>query len=387
MNFHVHNIEGDELSPTNKPLADSRGKTARKCFSHDIPAFGYGLIALATITIQTLLCAVVAFSESADAASQAPQWRKAPSADSVKSGALQWLAEKKTDRSIRAKAEDIWASVPAHVKEEELLERLADTFALADANAEKLVALCSQSRAGLVLPEQKWLVAPGTPPLVACNMRLFYARWLAQESLYEEAREQISGLAPSDVVAPAALLFYQSVVYHRLLDKQSGLKTLDALLDGADVSPRRYVAVARLMRDDLDGLEEDSLDHIARRMDDVRRRLDLGRTGPMVRKVEDGVIESLDKLIKKIEDNRQEQQSAGGGGTLRPASPAQDSAPLGGKGPGDVTKRDVGSGSDWGNLPPKEREEALQQIGRDFPSHYRDIIEQYFKKLASEGGD
>jgi len=38
-----------------------------------------------------------------------------------------------------------------------------------------------------------------------------------------------------------------------------------------------------------------------------------------------------------------------------------------GKGPGEVTKKDVGSKSGWGDLPPKEREEALQQIGRDFP--------------------
>ena len=60
---------------------------------------------------------------------------------------------------------------------------------------------------------------------------------------------------------------------------------------------------------------------------------------------------------------------------------------MGGKGPGDVTKRNIGSESDWGDLPPKEREEALQQIGRDFPAHYRDVIEQYFKKLASEGSE
>ena len=80
--------------------------------------------------------------------------------------------------------------------------------------------------------------------------------------------------------APATLLFYQSVVYHKLLEKESGLKTLDALLGEAEAGPRRYVAVAQLMRDDLDGLDEDSLDHIARRMDDIRRRLDLGRIRP-----------------------------------------------------------------------------------------------------------
>jgi hypothetical protein len=61
--------------------------------------------------------------------------------------------------------------------------------------------------------------------------------------------------------------------------------------------------------------------------------------------------------------------------------------PIGGRGPGEAAKRDVGSGDDWGHLPPKEREEALQRIGRDFPSHYRDVIEQYFRRLATEGSE
>ena len=60
---------------------------------------------------------------------------------------------------------------------------------------------------------------------------------------------------------------------------------------------------------------------------------------------------------------------------------------MGGKGAGDVTKRNIGSKSGWGNLPPKKREEALQQIGRDFPSHYRDKIEQYFRKLANQDSE
>ena len=339
------------------------------------------------IAMQALFGAAASFAHSGDDEAAVPQW-KTPSLESVKAQALGWLEQKHAGDAIRKKAEEMWtpASGQSPDREEDLLARLADTFALADANSEKLVALCSGPRASLVLPEQAWLGDPQTPPFVAHNMRLFYARWLAQESLFEEAREQLAGLEPSDVVAPVALLFYQSVVYHKLLDKESGLKTLDALLGETEAGPRRYVAVARLMRDDLGGLEDDSLEHIARRMDDIRRRLDLGRSGPKVRKVEDGVIESLDKLIKKMED-QQQQQTAGGIGSLRPAKPAQDSLPMGGKGPGDVTKRDVGSEADWGDLPPKEREEALQQIGRDFPSHYRDVIEQYFKRLASEGGE
>jgi hypothetical protein len=58
---------------------------------------------------------------------------------------------------------------------------------------------------------------------------------------------------------------------------------------------------------------------------------------------------------------------------------------MGGRGPGEVTKKKIGSGSGWGDLPPRDREEAMQEIGRDFPSHYRDAIEQYFRRLAGEG--
>jgi lipopolysaccharide biosynthesis regulator YciM len=44
----------------------------------------------------------------------------------------------------------------------------------------------------------------------------------------------------------------------------------------------------------------------------------------------------------------------------------------------------LGNKAGWGDLPPKQRHEALQQIGKDYPAHYRDVIEQYFRKLASE---
>jgi len=62
-----------------------------------------------------------------------------------------------------------------------------------------------------------------------------------------------------------------------------------------------------------------------------------------------------------------------------------DSRVAGGKGAGDVQNRDIGAADGWGNLPPHKREEALQQIGREFPPHYREAIEQYFKRLAAGG--
>ncbi len=295
-----------------------------------------------------------------------------------------WLGATKVDAATRAKAETLWSNLPSAAGEDELLVQVARTFALANENGAKLVALCSEPRPRLPLAAQPWLRDGSLPSLFAANLRLLYARWLVHQSLFDEAQEQLSGLTPDQVVAPASLLFYQSVVDHALLNKESGLKSIEELLGGAEASPRRYVALARLMQEDLKGLQEDSLDHIARRMDDIRRRLELGRAGPKVRSEEDGVIKALDKIIKKLEEQQQQQQA--GGGSLRPSSPAPESRILGGKGPGNVTKKDIGAGAGWGNLPPKEREEAMQQIGRDFPAHYRDVIEQYFRRLATEQG-
>jgi hypothetical protein len=35
-------------------------------------------------------------------------------------------------------------------------------------------------------------------------------------------------------------------------------------------------------------------------------------------------------------------------------------------------------------MPPKQREEILQSIQKQFPSRYRDLLEQYYKQLAKD---
>ncbi|MFH1265776.1 MAG: hypothetical protein ABIK89_08605 [Planctomycetota bacterium] len=331
------------------------------------------------------LSAVAVSARGAETLSDTPSWQPPP-VEEVRKQVFAWLDARQVDEGIRTKAAELWPVDSPQPSGDDLLARLAQTIALADENARSLVDLCASPRTDLVPPSPAWLSDPlhQTPPLVAANLRLVYGRWLVQESLFDEAREQIAGLRPEDVVDPASLLFCQGVVYHQLLDKEAGMKAVKQLLTGVEQSPRRYAAVARLIEADLKGLKPDSLDHIARRMGDVRRRLDLGRAGQKVRTIEDGVIESLDKLIKKLQE-QQQQQSTADAGNLQPGRPAEESRVMGGKGRGEVTKRDVGSESGWGDLPPKEREEAMQQIGREFPSHYRGAIEQYFRKLAGEG--
>lgn len=232
------------------------------------------------------------------------------------------------------------------------------------------------------------LLTVSADPFVAANLKLLAARRLVQARMFDEAAMLLEGLRPDDVLDPAALLFCQGVVRQRLLDREGGLAAAQRLLQRRDEIPRRYAVIAEMITADLKQLEDESLDHISRRMQDISRRLDLGRAGETVREIEDGVVESLDKLIKEAEDQLQQmqQQAAGGsqqgGQNLRPGKPASESTPMGGRGPGEVDDRPIGDASGWGDLDPRRRDEVLQQIGREYPAHYREVIEQYFRRLA-----
>lgn len=321
--------------------------------------------------------------QAQESGTAAPSWQPPP-LESVRAQALAWLDEQKADATVRSRAEALWKAET--LPPDEALDRLVRTFALVDANVRDLVDYCSRPRGNSAPPPRPWLVDPNAPPLVSANVRLWYARWLLTEEMYDEALELVDALRPDEVVDPAALLFCQAAANYRLLNKEAGNVALGQLLEGAEAGPQRYIALARLMEADLRDVKEDSLNHIARRMDDVGRRLDLGRGGKKVRKIEDGIVESLDKLIKQIED-QQQAASSGSGNSTRSTKPAQDSRPMGGKGEGNVQKKNVGNSSGWGDLPPKERDEALQHIGREFPSHYREAIEQYFRKQAGKEND
>jgi hypothetical protein len=319
-----------------------------------------------------------------------------PSLEAIEQQIDRWIAESGLGEAEQQAA---WATWKDATSVDSRLERVALVLAAAHDKASAVIAVCRSpgspsfvgggSDASRSLPDFSWLSDEEEHPFVRQNLRLLYARWLAQHALYDEAKQQIVGLTIDDVVDPASLLFYRGVVHHRLLDKEVSLTAISQLLENEAVIPRRYLAVARLMEADLKPLKQDSLDEVARLMEDIQRRLQFGRAGKRVRDQEDEVIAKLDKMIKKIEEQQkqqQQQQSGSSQGSQRSTSPADNSRALGGKGPGDVDQKSIGNRSGWGNLPPKDRETALQQISKDLPAHFRDVIEEYFRKLASDDG-
>lgn len=307
-----------------------------------------------------------------------------PTPSDVRSRLDRYLAKQDLEQTTRDKIDALWSQADEPQNPSDVLETLAATFGLVDDEARKLVDFCHAHSMPTVLPDFPVLDTPAHPAFVRHNLRLLFGQWLARHRYYDEALETLADLKPDDVVDPAALLFYRAIGYHRMPDKNKCLPLVAKLLERRERIPRRYATVAELIQADLKPLQTDSLDEISRLMDEVKRRLDLKRAGKRVRDQEEQVVAKLDKLIKDLEDQQQQQSAAAAGGSNSSSRPAQDSMPLGGQGPGKVDPKSIGTGSGWGNLPPKERQEALQQIGKDLPAHYREVIEEYFRKLARE---
>jgi hypothetical protein len=71
------------------------------------------------------------------------------------------------------------------------------------------------------------------------------------------------------------------------------------------------------------------------------------------------------------------------GGGSSPNSPMPDSNPAGTSGPGKVDDKKLkGLALQWGKLPDKERAKAMQDLIKDLPPRHKEVIENYFKKLA-----
>jgi hypothetical protein len=321
--------------------------------------------------------------------SRQPSWT-IPDAADVRRTAMEWLVGRRGgdapgSAEVEERVRAAWEAALVPGSGGDPLDAVMTTIAAGEPRA----AAVREAVGAGARPEADWLDEPTTPAFVRDAVKLWLGRELVRGDRFDEALPLLADLDVATAVDPATLLFHRAACQHWLLDTAGAIDSLDALLEREAEIPVRYGRVARLLRADVEKLREDSLDHIARRMRDLTRRLDQGRAGPATRRVQEGVVESLDKLIERIEQQQQQHQAASGGaggageGQGSVGKPQEDSRPAGGRGPGDVQHRDLGSGEGWGNLPPHERERVLQQIGREFPPHYREAIEHYFKRLAA----
>jgi len=229
----------------------------------------------------------------------------AASAETVKTQAEAWLkATGKMDGGMADQFETIWK------QDRPVLDRLADTFGLGNAEAAKLIAEARDTSAPAPSAVPTILKDNNQSEFFRANFGLAYARALNNRRVHEEALDVLKLFKAEQVVDPAAYLFNRAVSEYSLLNKEDANRTIRRLLDEAGTfSPERFKAVALLMQLDMVAWKTKDLDDIARKMKDVERRLDLSRGGPVTQEKQRDILARLDEVIKKLEN----QQKKGGG--------------------------------------------------------------------------
>ncbi|MBL8848482.1 MAG: hypothetical protein JNG89_02315 [Planctomycetaceae bacterium] len=340
--------------------------------------------------IATLRCALtvlflaVCFRQIAAAEQQlyAP-----PPEPEIRRAAIAWAQDHGADPELLKAVESQWDFQGAPSSPDDRFDALIRTFYLVDPEARELIDACRSGDLNRLATGFPLLETQAALPLFHENLRYFFARYLAVLTMYDEALDLFARIDPAHVVDPAGCLFYKAVCEHSLLLKEDGLATLKSLLTSTEDVPVRYSTVATLMQADLEALQEQSLDEVARQMRDVERRLTLGRAGQQVQRVEDRIVNTLDEIIAKIE---QQQGGGGGGGGSQGGEQSPDQAPTGAndsyvggiKGKGEVDPEKLGHKDGWGELPDKAQAAAKELINQQFPFHYRQAVEEYLKRIA-----
>lgn len=339
---------------------------------------------LAAIVSLLSVILVADLARSEDAVVYAPM-----SVEDAQARTLEWLEQRPdVNDELRQAVDKLWQFDAPSPSVRQRVDAVMQTFYLADEGVRQLVDATLSQPVPAVSQSFDVLNVSSESAFFDHNVRFFYARYLAVGHSYEPALVLFEKIDPKELVDPAACLFYKAVCQHSLLLKEAGLDTISQLLEHTEDVPTRYRSVASLMQADLEVVEEKSLGEVARQMKDVRRRLSLGHGGPRVQGVEQKIVATLDELIEKMES----QQGGGGGGQAgapgqgqQPGgqgSPMDDSRIAGQKGPGEVDPKDLGDNDHWGGLPAKAEADAKNLINRQFPTHYRQAVEEYLKKLA-----
>lgn len=316
---------------------------------------------------------------------------QAPSAEAVRGQALAWFQSAgKTDDASTKAFHAIWAG------DRPILDKVADTLALGDAAAAKLLAEARDPNTPAPTAVPALIKDAKKPAFYRANLGLAYAKGLSNRRIYEESLDTFKALKPEQVVDPASYFFHRAVAEHALMHKTEADASIARLLDDVAEVPERYRMVAALMHFDMLNWREKDLGWISRKMENIHRRLDLTRGGKKTQKMQKEVLVRLDEMIKELENQQKGECNCAGGGQCPPggqqtpgnniqsSSPKQDSDISTGGGQGKIDPKKLKEIAEvWGKLPEKEQARRMLELTRGMPPRYRDAIETYLKQISA----
>jgi len=229
---------------------------------------------------------------------------KTADAAEARSQAETWLKSVKADDATLKKFKEIWDS------DRPVIDKVSSTLVLGDADAAKLLADAKDADGAAPMEVPAVIKDKKKSAFYRDNLALAYAKALTLRKVYEEALEAFAAVKAEDVADPSAYLFHKAVCEYELMLKDRADETISKLIVDVSDAPQRYLQVAALMAYDMQTWQEKDLGWIARKMDNIQRRLDLKRGGKQTQKMQKEVLVRLDEMIKELEN--QQKQSGGG---------------------------------------------------------------------------
>jgi len=312
---------------------------------------------------------------------------QAPAPEAVKAQALEWL--KATGKMDETAFTTVWNS------DKPLLDKVAQTLALGDADAAHLLAEARDENVPAPTAVPTLIKDSKKPAFFRANLALAYGKALTGRKVYDEALEALKVVKAEQVIDPASYFFHRAVAEHALMLKNEAGDSIIRLLDDVTDAPERYKMVGALMIFDMQTWREKDLGWIARKMDVVKDRLELTRGGKKTQKIQKEIVARLEEMIKELENQKSGAGSCNGGncpggssgppnGSVPSGNPASDFGLPNGQKAGVVDEKKLKEIAQvWGNLPEKERAKAMLELTRDMPARYRETIEKYLKEISA----
>ncbi len=162
--------------------------------------------------------------------------------------------------------------------------------------------------------------------------------------------------------------------------RESAVAAFSDYLELFPDAPERFRAVAQQRRAELEAQFESPLHDVADSMKRCERDLKKTRTGDPTQQIQKDIVEKLQQIIEEMEE-RERQSSGAPGGNGPSQSPATKSALPEGAGRIGQLGKAPPVGERWGDLKDRDREEIGADLQTNLPPRYRELLEQYYKRL------
>lgn len=246
---------------------------------------------------------------------------------------------------------------------------------------------------------------------LSTHASLLAARALIEEDRFDEARELLEDQAVrhDEIVARTVLapemMFLLGYCQLSNLDYERAAATFEEFERRFPDAPEQYRLPVRQMLQELGTRRPEELGDVSDLMGYAGRQLRHVRAGEVVQARQERAVELLSKLIEDAEQREQQQQQqqackkCGGkgcpdcpqgglpqGNQQQPQRGAERSVLPPGQGRvGDLRHSSrARPGEQWGQMRPEEREQVLQSLRQNYPSRYRQLVEQYYRQLSRE---